>query len=592
MKARNPVAARRMVRTAGLGLAVLLLAGLGVALLVWSRDSRSPGAVEASAGRAHTADATRNVVLVAPGQPVAEFSPSQSAPLEAVNVAAAPQATTRRAVTPRVDAVPPVDPSKYLHVRLVLPPGTPADEPIDLVVSTSPKRTTTRVTFEDGDERRVVVPMPRSWLHARLTLDAPHLGPPEPVTVDRRSTTGEVVLAPQLGGRISGTLIMPSGSAPDADPGRTRFVSVCSLPADDPGALRITVPVDEHLHFEAQGLPAGRRLALETMASGSLIATRVGWTDEDAIVLEPCEDRQIVLQLGYGAVVRGRVVLPDGSKPEDATRENKAWLVSAPTITWVSHARGYRARSASTFAGRQGAFELTRLDPGEAFVRIEGGNVRPLWIPLGVLREGDSIDLGTIELLSGLHLDVTVHNADGSPSEDATVSLYCPTDPGWTVRRTFGHRVAVVSASDFPAVSLQKVLILGHCRFDGLAPGSYSLVATARHEDGSEWAAVREGLRAPGEVELLLEPAPSLEGQVRDAAGEAVPEFTVRLSPIFGGATSDEDRSEKGTNGRFEVGPLHPGRWRVSVEAPDCPPTVLDVELGTRRRVVQVTLAG
>ena len=132
------------------------------------------------------------------------------------------------------------------HGRVVLPPDTPSDESLDVVLLGEERERDPRAPFGDRswDRRRVLAREPvgadgRLHLSVRASeladlageplavdLDGRYLYLDEPVALDPSGAGGELALEPELGGAIRGRLALPAG--PKAPAGPTSAGRACT----------------------------------------------------------------------------------------------------------------------------------------------------------------------------------------------------------------------------------------------------------------------------------------------------------------------------------------------------------------------------
>ena len=134
---------------------------------------------------------------------------------------------------------------------------------------------------------------------------------------------------------------------------------------------------------------------------------------------------------------------------------------------------------------------------------------------------------------------------------------------GWEIElvNRDGHRTGGVTAAD------------GSFRFENLFPREYPLRARAPGPGvlGLYPSLERAGVR-PGPDELVLrvparrQPSVTLRGVFLDEDGGVIPGASVMPWADQGGNSMQVECEE--ATGRFEVGPLPPGRWRLVLEAP------------------------
>lgn len=117
--------------------------------------------------------------------------------------------------------------------------------------------------------------------------------------------------------------------------------------------------------------------------------------------------------------------------------------------------------------------------------------------------------------------------------------------------------------------SLGRTDSRGELRSKGLKPGTLDLEVTARGYRDTRWGGVQIPRdRDPDPVTVTLEPAPALEGRVRDEEGNPVPDARIRVEP----KVPAPDRMMRlflkqpatDPEGRFRIDGLEPGEYSVS----------------------------
>ncbi len=128
----------------------------------------------------------------------------------------------------------------------------------------------------------------------------------------------------------------------------------------------------------------------------------------------------------------------------------------------------------------------------------------------------------------------------------------------------------------------------GRWRAVAVSPGAVVIAARA----GDRLALAQRELGpgpTPVEVTLRLGPGGSIAGRVADADGEPLFSAVVMLEsddglPLFDTLASTDER------GRYRIGPVLPGRWRVRARSlADVPAVELDLEVGEERIDVDLT---
>lgn len=256
----------------------------------------------------------------------------------------------------------------------------------------------------------------------------------------------------------------------------------------------------------------------------------------------------------------GEVALADPAKHADPARGETAPAPPRPAFlagqvledgVGVGQARvelrlrgqgeGCEASGVLTTAGG-GGFESGPLCAGQYdVVARRGGSTASRTIRLRAGEREETV----LSLLAEGGLEVAVKHRDGGAV------------PGAKVEATLGAFGTLVSAIADAA---------GQSRFPGLMPGMWQLEVSAPATFGhSEAAQVRSGKIA--RVTVTLDDAAWARGELVDEAGAPVPGIPVALSARLSAEGRKLVRGRSGDGGSFELGPVVPGRYELTVDA-------------------------
>ena len=415
-----------------------------------------------------------------------------------------------------------------LHGLLVFPPGTPADESVQLVVHSSSSREPRSVvvasdgTFQVGGSLE---------LPLRFALEARYLRL-EGIEPERRGDLW--VLRPRLGARVVGRVVAPWSSE---QPVRSNLY-VGQLPSTmaewdalpgprverRPSYLdRIENHVDE---FAFDALPAGVPLVVEALAYQARPA-------RERLTLAPGETRRLVFTPIRAVTLAGRLV----SAVESDLSEYRL------RVHHLQESGHWSTIWSGILQEQSGAFRITGLPPGRLYLTAHYESSRAEIV----------LDAGPGDV-EGILLEVDRPNsivgfvvwADGDLVEDP-VELFAEGDgPGY-------HHTETDT---------------GRFLFDKTVPGAtYRVHAELRVEDGLVAKSETLTVTAPAEgVRLVLARPATLEGVVTTAAGAPV------LSAyVF---TSLGSWARAGDDGHFSI-VVAPGTQRLAAYAEGYPPSEL-----------------
>jgi hypothetical protein len=257
------------------------------------------------------------------------------------------------------------------------------------------------------------------------------------------------------------------------------------------------------------------------------------------------------VRLERGAAVSGRLVGADGTGVRGRVSVEEMDGAGVPvTVSEVLRAE----------AGDDGRFRLERVPPGAHALQATGSGHAPKRIDVSV---GGSavVDLGDVELESGLAIRGRVVDKGGSPVGDARIE-------GFHFR--FGASMGRYTAQSEP----DGAFVLG-----GLEPGLHEL----RAEAAGYGPATRSVEAGADDVAIVLDPGGAITGTVVDEVGRPVRVFQAWAQPA-----RDEGRrtvlapfkSVTGTDGRFLIEDVAAGPYVVQVSAADrMPASVSDLNV-------------
>jgi protocatechuate 3,4-dioxygenase beta subunit len=250
----------------------------------------------------------------------------------------------------------------------------------------------------------------------------------------------------------------------------------------------------------------------------------------------------LVIDLG-GAGVRGLVV-----SAEDAPVSG-AWV----QVDRTGESGEPEAGGSWSTTRQDGTFRVEGLEPGTYQVRVSREGAAPLVTPPVTLGPDEVRDLGRLALASGAALSGRVTDDEGTPVEDATISL-----DDSSGRPVFSFSISTTGSD-------------GRYRVPELRPGRYTVRFEARGYGpatmpvtlGPEGATLDATLSRGGEIRSVVEDAegnrvPGARVTIFDSLGRAVTR-TLSLANLGDGGLGETDSS-----GVAVLPDLAPGSYRVT----------------------------
>ncbi|MCB9718728.1 MAG: carboxypeptidase regulatory-like domain-containing protein [Myxococcales bacterium] len=307
-----------------------------------------------------------------------------------------------------------------------------------------------------------------------------------------------------------------------------------------------------------------------------------GRAGETTVEVGPDGADEVVIRLEERSTVRGVVRTASGQPVAQANvslRPRRA--PGAPDLRLTVNGRDMGVDSGTTT--EDGRFEIGGVAAGGFELRVVDRYGEPLPVLGGLELGPDGAGVLTVSAghdRDGVELRVdapdgairgVVRTADGEPVPDAWVRATLlpealgprpePEEDGPSERREMRMIVASGGDDGDGGNGRPPVLTDDHGRFEltGLRDAAYELVAES--EGGRQ--RVTEVARPGDDVTLELAELGTIEGNVT-LDGQPLPRFTVRVD----GPTS-RSLQVRDAGGRFELGRLDPGAYRLSVTAPD-----------------------
>ena len=357
----------------------------------------------------------------------------------------------------------------------------------------------------------------------------------------RPSAGLEVRVVDGAGGAISGVAVRASTHAYHLQRKRDQWVS-----APDP-AWESPTGADGRARFV--DLPAGAPLTIELVRDRKVVRR-----DVDSVTLAPGEDEAIVVALGGGARIRGRIVDQDG-KP---VVKHDVWLNPA-AATYGARFQGHEQVRAKTRSDANGEFAFDDVAPGEWAVgpapkNRYGRSRKAVENDFAPIAKAVSIAPGSTEVV------VVVETHRGLVIRGRVVDPAGKAAGGGTVHA----RASDGQSAPYAQVDEDGSFVLGP-----LTPGEYHLSAYPSHMTATSRS--EEVLASPGELEVVLRlrPGGKVSGTIVDRASGKPCDGEVTISPSDAGTDWSGIQMTTSREGKFELGGLALRTYTVAVRVPD-----------------------
>ena len=323
-------------------------------------------------------------------------------------------------------------------------------------------------------------------------------------------------------------------------PGDLRVAGAVVRAEPDAPAFRTMPPPavsDAQGRYEIGGLSPGtyRLLARHKDFAPEMIAD---------VAVERGGDAQADISLDKGTTVVGRLVAgPEQAVSGRVSTQEIDGQAAPPALRDVLRAE----------AGSDGRFRLELMPAGAHVLGVIAPGYASKRVDVHVRPGARDVDVGDVELETGLTIRGRVRDGSGRPIAGANLRGYQARSRGAP------YPVEAISGAD------------GGFVLAGLQPGSYRVSAAAPGYAGAD-RPVEAGAE---KVELVLSPAGSISGAVVDDAGRPVEAFRVNASPArregdAPGTMTIGPRNKIGTGneGRFLLEDLAEGTYVVAASAP------------------------
>ncbi len=478
----------------------------------------------------------------------------------------------------------PLDGARWIEGRVQFPPGTPADEVLEVWALSSPvqplagrqanpldaywltRAAQANEAKNDWAVRRVAadgsfrVPFP-SAKPAVVALIGRYLYLSEMSRVEADAAPAALVLEPVLGGWLVARCTVPAGLAAELA-GAPAALSGFKLDSRSlrrgRGFLNREASVGPDLSFEQLALPTDLQLTIVVSPRTLAVATHSDFK------VEAGQKTEVVIDVELGARVLGRVKDDQGTPVAGATIESQERRFNM--------ARNFGNTQRTTVSAADGSFELPGLRAGKTHLSAElegyvAGQSEEIELAVG-----GTLDGVEIELSRGNQLKGRVTWPDATPARGATVSARGIPEPQARGPRRMGARRPPTSETR-SAIADDN----GDFTLSGLGDGPFTVQAGQRKspttatvqadatnssdttvelsnkkpDQGPLWTATLHDVAAGsnGLAFVLREPS-GIKGRVVDDADAPVSTFQVTATPASGNGPFG---SEAGGRGVSEV---------------------------------------
>ena len=301
--------------------------------------------------------------------------------------------------------------------------------------------------------------------------------------------------------------------------------------------------------FYVGGIPDGKVATIVVTAKG-LQTTRMAVRALDGKI----RPDPVIVSMGVGASVSGTITRPDGTpaKSADVFVIPTAWpkLLESPEL-WISSSDGQEIRALRGTADATGRYAIEGAEVGTEYLvkaRMEGLPLSPASKPVTPRADMPAVT-SDVTLLRGTTLSVSLRSPDGAVVTDAKVTVGTAMNaPELEAGNDEGCFVFEGLPSGRTALEVKAPGFLGHIRPVDLVAGKTQA------------------------IEITLDSGVRIRGVVRSEAGDPVAGLRVRApfktpNPVTGWNSFDSVESTTDAEGRFDLGPLRPGSYKLAVQS-------------------------
>ena len=455
--------------------------------------------------------------------------------------------------------------SHWVEGRVVFPDGTPLDEEVRVVaggrrfktlrgqpeeyMASIDREGNFRVAFANGTRK------------GRLWVDAQFAFMSRPLVLDPTSKEdlAEVVLEPQLGGRIEVEVVPPRVALGDQSFYEDVTVEVRGTQRWGGAPPREGRRIDDN-RFEIGGLDPDNSYLAEArhpeFANGE---------NKDFAVVAG-QTQFVVVSFDLGATVTGEVLNAEGERVPQAR-------VIAMTKEQVSRRNPWMNEKVDEQSEEgDGTFALEGIPAGDMVLVVEADGYLEGRYELGEIRNGERREGIEIRLDQGNLVAGVVQWPDGTPARGALVRISQRGGfGGWDVERIMGEvKVGQDGKFQFSALQDGMCQLQASCFERGYEPPKDASLRERLLDPPPQWRAVAADVN-PNTLNLVMDLSEGTElaGRVVDETGEPVRSFQVIATPSENDILSTSARKPvkdrfRAKDGRFVLEGLPLGKWVVT----------------------------